>query len=134
MLHLPKGFAYTLRTPGSRLQGLEFAISYAIAMGGVRALAVIGHSDCAMTKLKELKERFVKQLDRWHTGWEEQECLRHFEQWVPTFHIKDMNDHILSQVQLISGIFPDLLVVPLIYRVEDGRLYPLEADETATTA
>ena len=127
-LHLPKGFAYSLRTPGSRLQGLEFALSYAIAMGGVRALAVIGHTDCAMTKVNDLKERFVKQLDDWHNGWDAQDSLRHFDQWAPVFYIKDMKEHLRSQVKWVSQIFPDLLVAPLIYHIEDHRLHLLEEE------
>lgn len=130
-LHLPKGFAFSLCTPGSRLQGLEFAVSYAIAMAGVRALAIIGHTDCAMTKVQDLKERFVKQLDDWHDQWDAQDALKHFEQWAPVFYIRDMKEHIRSQVEWISKIFPDLLVAPLIYHVEDHRIVLLEDNETS---
>ena len=125
-LHLPQGFAYSLRTPGGHFQGLEFAVSYAIAMGGVRALAIIGHTDCAMTKLQGLKDRFVKQLDDWHSGWEAKDALMHFDKWAPLFYVKDMRQHLLAQVRWISQIFPDLLVAPLMYHVEDHRLYLLE--------
>lgn len=131
-LNLPRGFAFTLRTPGSRLQGLEFAVSYAIAMAEVRTLAVIGHTDCAMTKVQDLKERFVKQLDDWHDQWDAQDALKHFEQWAPVFYIKDMKEHIRSQVAWISKIFPDLLVAPLIYRVEDHHLVLLEDNESSS--
>lgn len=130
-LHLPAGFAYTLRTPGSYIQGLEFAISYAIAMGGVRALAIIGHTDCAMTKIKEVKRRFVKRLDTWHTGWSAKDALKHFNKWAPTFYIENMEDHVRAQAAWISDIFPDLLVAPIIYRVEDHRLYLLEENDSS---
>lgn len=125
-LHLPAGFAYTLRTPGGRLQGLEFAISYAIAMGGVQTLAIIGHTDCAMTKIKEVKKRFVRRLDAWHTQWSAKDALRHFNQWAPVFYIENIEDHVWAQAVWMSDIFPDLLIAPMIYRVEDHRLYLLE--------
>ncbi|HBF13980.1 MAG TPA: carbonic anhydrase [Deltaproteobacteria bacterium] len=125
-LHLPEGFAYTLRTPGSRIQGLEFAVSYAIAMGEVRTLAIIGHTDCAMTKVKEVKRCFVRRLDTWHTGWSAKDALRHFNRWAPTFYIENIEQHVRIQADWISGIFPDLLVAPMIYQVEDHHLYLLE--------
>lgn len=129
---LPKGFAFSLRTPGSRLQGLEFAVSYAIAMAGVRALAIIGHTDCAMTKVQDLRERFVNQLDDWHNQWDARDAQRHFDQWAPVFYIRDMKEHIRSQAAWISKIFPDLLVAPLIYRVEDHHLVLLEDNESSS--
>lgn len=128
-LNLPKGFAYILRTPGAHIHGLEFAVSYAIAMGGVRAMAVIGHTDCAMTRLGDFKEKFVRQLDEWHCGWNAKDALRHFNQWAPRFAVKDMTQHIRVEVERILKVFPGLLVAPLIYNVKDHRLTLLEDDE-----
>lgn len=47
-LRIPENFAYILPTGGGNLRHSEFKVSFAIAVGGVRAIALIGHSYCGM--------------------------------------------------------------------------------------
>src|ERR1044071_3647076 len=41
-LHMPDNFAYIIRSGGANLRYSEFKVSYAIAVGGVRSIALIG--------------------------------------------------------------------------------------------
>ena len=43
-LHIPDNFAYIIRAGGANLRYSEFKVSYAIAVGEVRCIALIGHS------------------------------------------------------------------------------------------
>jgi len=50
-LRIPNDFAFVLRTAGANMRDNEFRISYAIAVGGVRMIVLIAHTDCGMAKL-----------------------------------------------------------------------------------
>jgi len=41
-LHMPDNFSYIIRTGGANLRYSEFKVSYAISVGGVRHIALIG--------------------------------------------------------------------------------------------
>ncbi len=43
-LRMPENFAYILRTGGGNLRYSEFKVSYAIAIGGVTAVALLAHT------------------------------------------------------------------------------------------
>ena len=54
-LRMPDNFAYVIRTGGANLRYSEFKVSYAIAVGGVKAIALIGHTNCGMVNLAARK-------------------------------------------------------------------------------
>src|SRR5213596_899518 len=55
-LHIPDNFAFILRSGGANLRYSEFKVSYAIAVGGVGAIALIGHTQCGMVNLVARRE------------------------------------------------------------------------------
>ena len=61
-LRQPENFAYIIRTGGANLRDSEFEVSYAIAVGGVTAIALIGHTHCGMVNLISKRESFVQGL------------------------------------------------------------------------
>jgi carbonic anhydrase len=61
-LHIPDNFAFIIRAGGANLRYSEFKVSYAIAVGGVRAIALIGHNHCGMVNLISRKEIFIQGL------------------------------------------------------------------------
>ena len=81
-MRLPRNFAFFIRNAGARVEDSLFDISFAIAVGGVQAVAVIGHTDCRMVGLEASEERFVKGLSE-RGGWNaaQQGCI--FQQCVP---------------------------------------------------
>src|SRR5262249_21794904 len=50
-LRIPDNFSFILRAGGANLRPAEFKVSYAVAVGGVRAIAIIGHNNCGMVNL-----------------------------------------------------------------------------------
>lgn len=121
-LHIPENFSYILRAGGANMSYSEFKISYAIAVGGARAIALIGHTHCGMVKLVDRKEAFIRGLID-AAGWEEKQAEEHFLQYAPLFEIGNEIDFILSETARLRLRYPKIPVCPMIYRVEDNLLY-----------
>jgi carbonic anhydrase len=124
-LHMPDNFAFIIRTGGANLRYSEFKVSYAIAVGGVRAIALIGHTQCGMVNLIARKEQFVQGLVA-AAGWQEQAAEDHFFHFAPMFEIGSEVDFILSEVKRLRLGYPRILVAPMLYRLEDNRLYLID--------
>ena len=124
-LRIPNDFAFVLRTAGANMRDNEFRISYAIAVGGVRVIVLIAHTDCGMAKLAQNHERFVHGLMD-AAGWDEARAEKHFADSAPKFGIRDEVDFVLKEAERLRGIYPRIQIAPLLYRVEDDLLYQLK--------
>ena len=121
-LRIPDNFAYIIRSGGANLRYSEFKVSFAISVGGVSAIALIGHTQCGMVNVMAKKELFIDGLIR-NAGWNEQQAEEHFNQYAPMFEIGNAMDFILSEVERLRLRYPKIPVAPLFYRVEDNKLY-----------
>lgn len=121
-LRVPDNFAYILRTGGGNLRYSEFKVSYAMAVGGVRALALIGHSDCGMVNVMARRPAFIQGLVE-NAGWDAERAEEHFAHFAPMFEIGNAIDFTLSEAKRLRLRYPKVVVAPLHYRVEDNRLY-----------
>ncbi|HSQ74865.1 MAG TPA: carbonic anhydrase, partial [Bacteroidota bacterium] len=121
-LRIPDNFAYIIRSGGGNLRYSEFKVSYAIAVGGVRCIALLGHDQCGMVNLVERKEQFIRGLVE-NAGWTLQSAEEHFNGFAPMFEIGNEIDFVLSEVQRLRLRYPAVQVAPLLYRMEDNRLY-----------
>ncbi|HEX9614078.1 MAG TPA: carbonic anhydrase [Bacteroidota bacterium] len=124
-LHIPDNFAYIIRAGGANLRYSEFKVSYAIAVGDVRSIALIGHTQCGMVDLVARKDQFVRGLVK-GAGWETSAAEEHFHHFAPMFEIGNEVDFILSEVKRLRSRYPRILVAPMMYRVEDNLLYLLD--------
>jgi len=120
-LHIPANFAYILRAGGANLRPSEFKVSYAVAVGGVRAIALIGHSQCGMVNLMAREKAFVTGLV--DAGWEPEVAEDHFHHFAPIFEIGSEIDFVCSEANRLRLRYPKILVAPMLYKVEDNRLY-----------
>jgi len=124
-LRIPDNFAYILRTGGANLMYSEFKVSYAIAVGGVNSIAIIGHNNCGMMNLMARKESFVQGLVE-NAGWDSQEAEDHFMHFAPMFEIGNEIDFVLSEAKRLRVRYPKTQVTPLLYQVEDNLLYLIQ--------
>ena len=124
-LHIPDNFAYILRTGGGNLRYSEFKLSYAIAIGGVKAIALIGHDNCGMVNLMSKKDKFVKGLVE-NAGWEQSRAEEHFIHFVPMFEISNEVDFVISEAKRLRLKYPKILVAPMFYGMTDKQLYLLK--------
>jgi carbonic anhydrase len=123
-LRMPRGFAYVLRTAGANMRDNEFRISYAIAVGGVRTIALIAHTDCGMKQVAGMHDQFVEGMVE-HAGWTQEEAERLFAEGVPKFGIQDEIEFVMAEAARLRSLYPKIDVAPLLYRVEDDLLYQL---------
>lgn len=122
MLNIPDNFAFIIRTGGANLRYSEFKVSFAIAVGGVKHIALIGHTNCGMVNLISKKELFVKGLAE-NAGWTKEQADEHFYHFAPMFEIGNEIDFILSEVKRLRQRYPQIMIAPMIYKVEDNKLY-----------
>jgi carbonic anhydrase len=121
-INIPDNFAYIIRAGGANLRYSEFKVSYAISVGGVRHIALIGHNNCGMVNLYARKDLFVKGLVE-NAGWEREWAEEHFMHFAPMFEIGNEVDFILSETKRLRLRYPKVQIAPLLYLVEDNRLY-----------
>lgn len=124
-LHIPDNFAFIIRSGGANLRYSEFKVSYAIGVGQVGHIALIGHNNCGMVNLISRKNEFVTGLME-NAGWERDRAEEHFMHFAPMFEIGSETDFILSETKRLRLRYPKIIIAPLLYRVEDNKLYFLE--------
>ena len=124
-LHIPDNFAFIIRTGGANLRYSEFKVSYAISVGGVRHIALIGHTNCGMVNLIARKEQFITGLIE-ATGWERTQAEDHFLHFAPMFEIGNETDFILSETKRLRLRYPKIIIAPMLYKVEDNKLYLID--------
>jgi carbonic anhydrase len=126
-LHIPENFAYIIRSGGANLRYSEFRVSYAIAVGGVKAIALIGHNNCGMVNLMARRTQFIKGLVE-NAGWPKEEAEDHFYHFEPMHEIGNEVDFVESEAKRMRLRYPKILVAPMFYNVNDNLLYLVRED------
>ncbi|HET9137568.1 MAG TPA: carbonic anhydrase [Candidatus Kapabacteria bacterium] len=124
-LRIPDNFSFIIRTGGANLRYSEFKVSYAIAVGAVEHLAIIGHTNCGMVNLVSKKDAFISGLME-HAGWSREQAEEHFMIYAPMFEIGNEVDFVLSEAERLRRRYPHITIAPMIYKVEDNRIYLVE--------
>jgi carbonic anhydrase len=121
-LHMPDNFAFIIRSGGANLRYSEFKVSYAIGVGQVSHIALIGHNNCGMVNLISRKNEFIEGLVN-TAGWERDRAEEHFFHFAPMFEIGSEIDFILGETKRLRLRYPKIQIAPIFYLVEDNRLY-----------
>lgn len=121
-LQIPDNFAFIIRSGGANLRYSEFKVSYAIAVGQVRHIALIGHNHCGMRNLVDRKELFIEGLVD-GAGWDRKSAEEHFSHYAPMYEIGNEEEFILSETKRLRARYPKIQIAPMMYRVEDNKLY-----------
>ena len=125
-LKIPDNFSFILRSGGANLRYSEFKVSFAIAIGQVRYMALIGHTNCGMVNLYERKESFVEGLVN-QAGWAKEQAEEHFLQFAPMFEIGNEQDFILSEVKRLQQRYPKVQIAPMLYSTDENKLYQIQS-------
>jgi len=127
-LRIPENFSYIIRAGGGNLRYSEFKVSYAIAIGGVSHIALIGHNNCGMVNLMGQRQAFIDGLvDR--AGWDREFAEEHFTQFAPMFEIGNSVDFLRTEANRIRNRYPKVTVAPLFFRVDTKCLWGVHEDE-----
>ena len=126
-LHIPENFAFIIRSGGANLRYSEFKVSYAISVGKVSHIVLIGHNNCGMVNLIAREQEFIKGLVE-TAGWERDRAEEHFMHFAPMFEIGNEKDFILSETKRLRLRYPKITIAPLYYKVDDNKLYFIRED------
>jgi carbonic anhydrase len=126
-LHMPDNFSYIIRTGGANLRYSEFKVSYAISVGGIKHIALIGHNNCGMVNLIARKDQFIKGLVE-SSGWNKEQAEDHFLHFAPMYEIGSETDFILSETKRLRLRYPKIRIAPMFYLVDDNKLYLIKED------
>src|SRR3954467_8998734 len=126
-LRIPNDFAFVLRTAGANMRDNEFRISYAIAVGGVRTMVLLAHTDCGMAQLAKRHDQFIEGMVA-NAGWDRARAERHFADSAPKFGIRDEVEFVIREEARLREIYPRIQVAPLLYRVDDDLLHQVVGD------
>ncbi len=121
-LRIPDNFAYIIRAGGANLRYSEFKVSYAIAIGGVKCISLIGHNNCGMVDLVAKRDAFIEGLIE-NAGWDRETAEEHFMRFAPLFEIGNEVDFVSSEAKRLRLMYPKVLIAPMLYRIEDNLLY-----------
>ena len=119
-LSIPENFAYILRSAGCNLRYSEFQISYAVAIGSVSAIALVGHTNCGMVNLMNRRKLFISRLVQ-RGGWQREWAETHFMNSVAMFEIGNEIAFLVAEARRLRSRYPTIPVAPLIHRAEDHR-------------
>lgn len=126
-LRIPNNFSFIIRTGGANLRYSEFKVSYAIAVGGINNIALIAHTNCGMVNLVARKDQFIDGLIK-RAGWTQENAENHFQLYAPIFEIENEIDFVISEAQRLRLRYPKITIAPLLYKVEDNKLYLITED------
>ena len=126
-LHMPDNFAFIIRSGGANLRHSEFKVSFAISVGQISHIVLIGHNNCGMVNLISRKNEFIQGLVE-TAGWEQEKAEEHFMQFAPMFEIENETDFILSETKRLRLRYPKIMIAPMFYLVEDNKLYFIKED------
>lgn len=121
-LIIPNNFAFIIRAGGANLRYSAFKVSYAIAVGKIRYIAIIAHNHCAMVNVSARKEEFVNGLVE-IAGWQKQKAYEHFDEFAHKFEIGNETSFIKSEANRLRLRYPKVIVTPMYYNVDDNKLY-----------
>ena len=121
-LHIPGNFAFIIRAGGANLRYSEFKVSFAISVGNVKYIALIGHTNCGMVNLSSNKDQFINGLVS-NAGWKAEKAEEHFLHYAPLFEIGNEIDFTLSEARRMRDRYPAVIIAPMLYKIEDHRLY-----------
>jgi len=126
-LHMPDNFAFIIRSGGANLRYSEFKVSFAIAVGGVRHIALLAHSNCGMVNLISKKKQFIEKLSE-NGGWTIEQAEEHFNNYAPMFEINNEIDFALSETKRLRSRYPKVQIAPMYYKLEDNFLYMINEE------
>ncbi|OGI08476.1 MAG: carbonic anhydrase [Candidatus Melainabacteria bacterium RIFCSPLOWO2_02_FULL_35_15] len=121
-LNIPGKFSYILRTAGARITGSEFKLSFAIGFADIKFVALIAHTNCGMVNLTSKREKFVNGLIK-NAGWTKEQAENHFNSFAPFFEIENEKEFIVSEGKRLKEKYPPIVFVPMLYNIEDNKLY-----------
>ena len=120
-LTIPRDWAYIIRREGANMDGAEFAIALGLSRN-INYMALIAHNHCAMANTAQQRDNIVDVLSERY-GWDRPKALSFFDSHARSREIGNEIDFVLQEAKRLATLFPGLVIVPILFRLEDDRLY-----------
>jgi carbonic anhydrase len=120
-LRIPPDFAFVLRCAGANTGMLQFDVSFAITVGGVRSICLIGHDECRMVDVGSKREAFVSGLVD-DFGWDRVRAEQHFDDHCALYGFDHVPSFVWSEAKRLRRTYPGINVSPLVYSIDDRSL------------
>ena len=120
-LRIPDNFAYIIRAGGANLRYSEFKVSYAVAIGGVRCISLIGHNKCGMVNLSR-SETHSSRFNR-ECGMGQGMGGAALYAFCPDVRDRQRGRFCIERSEATAASYPKVLIAPMLYRLEDNLLY-----------
>ena len=121
---IPEFFAYQLRTAGATVAPILSNVAFAVAVANVKAICVIGHTDCAMCRVENKCDTLIDNLVE-REAWCPNQARDHAAHLQEVFRVEDPTRATWSAARRVAALFPSCLVAPLLFRVDDGALFQI---------
>lgn len=121
LLETPDRFAFQVRTAGATPEPVLANIAFAVAVAGIRAICVVGHTDCAMCRAASEGPAMMQHLID-QEGWSKDEAAKLNASLQDDFSIDDPVAATWQHARRLGRLFPTCQVAPLLFDVEDGSL------------
>ncbi|MDQ1304153.1 MAG: carbonic anhydrase [Pseudomonadota bacterium] len=125
-LRIPAGFALGVNGAAANLKRDPFKVSWAIGIGQVSAIAIVGHTGCGMVGLRERREEFVARMVA-VAGWARAAAEQHFDHWGDLSAIEDPAVFAASEAARLRARYPKIPVAALLYDAAEQMLLQIEA-------
>lgn len=120
-LKIPDNFAFVIRTAGANLRNCDFNVSFSLAIGQLKYLAWIGHTDCGMAKISSLQNNYVEGMVD-VVGWDRPKAIESYNSSLQKYQIGNEVDFLLGETTRLRKIYPKIIIAPMLYLVEDSKL------------
>jgi len=114
-LHIPKKFAFTIRIAGANPKSVMPNIAFIISRG-IKSIALIGHTDCAMSDEAKIKETFFQGYHSIDLPGEKVE--EYFKLNILPSIFTDLNENLKENKKYLKSKFPELNIQAMIYDIE----------------
>ncbi|HEY9713845.1 MAG TPA: hypothetical protein V6C72_10270 [Chroococcales cyanobacterium] len=119
-MQVPRMYAYVMRRAGGRPLGAEFSLGYILAKG-VNHLVMIGHNDCGMSKLDQMKDPVINAFTE--QGWSRKAAEAYVQRQGVHHAIGHELEALKDEYVRLQQLFPKLEVAPLFVCLYDNQLY-----------
>jgi len=122
---IPDNFAYIFRQAGANMKQCDFSISYAMAVAGIRCVALIGHTDCKMVDISAQENAYVENISK-ITAWSKKNASEYFKKNAPICETGNQEEFTLNEAKRLKEKFPNALIAPMLFNVDKGDLCLLQ--------
>ena len=125
-LRIPAGFALGVNGAAANLKRDPFKVSWAIGIGQVSAIAIVGHTGCGMVGLRERRAEAVARMVA-VAGWARAAAEQRFDHWGERYAIQDREVFAASEAARLRARYPKIPVAALLYDAANQMLLQIEA-------